>query len=241
MQKVFELAKSMSVDLEKDWTASLENLNLHKIFYSLSDLPDIDLKTINIITCYIIFAYDNDSTWLNLKQDRLQNKNRILSSITDTKTPYLEEMIYNDSADINDVIASYLEEQATWKFRAVMSLLDFNSRMMRFVNQKTEEEKTYDKLNKEGEIKQMTKEYDIDVITRVNKQKGELLEQAIGARERADKLISELKKEFVQVDHATQGDFGFEITDEKKINPELWRDFIKFRVIPLREKQKLEK
>ncbi len=235
MIKATELARKISQNLEKNWLPELEEINLHKLFDPVYRLSG-NISQLNAIVAYIIIAYDNDSSWLNIKTDRHGNKLKIITSITEDKSPLLISVIENENEIVNDVIADYLESQTTWKWKAIMSLLDFYINTMRFVNQKTETEKSFDKINKEGEVKTLTQDYDIDVITKVQKQKGELLEQAIEAREKCDRLLSEIKKEFVQLDHATQGDFGFEITDEKRIDSLSWRSFIRHKVIPSRKK-----
>lgn len=237
MQKSVQIAGKVAKDLEKNWLPELEVNNLHSIFSPIFSL-NVSIITGNIIVAFIILAYDNDSSWLNLKQDRKDNKRKILKSLTeDWDSDFFETMLNNENSEINDVIGSYLENQSTWKFRTIMTLLDYHSNMMRFVNQKTEAEKKIDKMNKDGNKVELSQDYDIDVITKVNKQKGELLEQAIQAREKADRLISELNKEFVQLNHAVQQDFGFELTEEKKISPESWRDFIRYKVIPERQRK----
>src|SRR5260221_9758948 len=100
--------------------------------------------------------------------------------------------------------------------------------MFKYDNQKTNEEKQNDKVNKEGEIKTLTSDYDIDVVAKVNKTKGELLEQGLAAREKADKLILEIKKEYVNTDNAVQQDLGFQFTETyKKKDIYSWRNFIR--------------
>jgi hypothetical protein len=238
MKAAIELARKMSKQLDKNWLPEFEEINLHKIFQPIFSLPH-NILTLNTISCYCIFAYDNDSSWLNLKQDRLENKMKILRSLTDDcNSELLRSISENENEVINDVIAEYLTSQATWKWKHIMSQLDFYTNTMKFVNQRTEEEKTIEKMNKEGEVKSLTTEYDVDVLAKVAKLKGELLKQAQEAREDADRLLSDIKKEFVQLDHAVQSDFGFELTDEKKINIESWKDFIRYTLPKLKEKQK---
>lgn len=241
MQKAIELARKISKQLDKNWMTEFEEINLHKIFQPVFSLPH-NILTLNTISCYCIFAYDNDSSWLNLKQDRLENKIKILKSLTDDyNSKTLISIAENENEIVNDVIAEYLTIQATWKWKHIMSQLDFYTNTMKFVNQRTEEEKTIEKLNKEGEVKSLTTEYDVDVLAKVAKLKGELLKQAQEAREDADRLLADIKKEFVQLDHAVQSDFNFELTDEKKIDILSWRDWIRYSLPTLKEQRKLSK
>lgn len=235
MKDAVELSKKISKNLDKNWMPDFEDINLHKIFAPIFSLNH-NIITINSICCYIIFAYDNDSSWLNLKQDRLENKTRIANSLN-ADTKIFQDIIENGNELVNDVIAEYLTSQATWKWQHIMSQLDYYINTMKFVKQKTEEEKTIEKMNKDGEVKSITSEYEIDTLAKVNKLKGELLKSALEAREDADRLLNEVKKEFVQLEHAVQGDFAFSITEEKNINPESWRDFIKVTLPKMKEKK----
>lgn len=229
MQKAIELARKISDNLDSVWIDEVKEVNLHKIFEPVFKL-NLSLTDLNTIVCYIIYAYDNDSTWLNLNRDRIENKKEILKGLNaDLNRATYSDLLNNENEIILDVITNYLIGQTTWKWQQIITQIEYHAKMMRFVNQKTEEEKTVDKMNKEGEVKTLTTDYDIDTITKVNKEKGILLEQALKARREADTLLAEIKKEFVQLDNLTQGEFGFEVTEEKNINPESWREFIKRR------------
>lgn len=226
MQKSIELIRKVSKELDKNWLPELEEINLHKIFDPIYRL-NFNISNINSIICFIVLAYDNDSNWLNLKQDRYDNKIKILRSLTeDYQLPQFEEISKNENDTVNEVIGEYLIEQTTWKWQQIMTALDFHSNTLRFVRQKMETEKKTDKMNKEGIVKELTEDYDIDLLSKVSKQKGELLKQALDARRDADSLLSEIRKEFVQIDHAVQQDFGFELTSEKSIDPMSWRSFV---------------
>lgn len=229
MQKSIDLIRKVSKELDKNWLPELEEINLHKIFDPIYRL-NFNISNITAIIGFIVLAYDNDSSWLNLKQDRYDNKIKILRSLTaDFQQPQFEEIAKNENDTVNEVIGEYLIEQTTWKWQQIMTALDFHSNTLRFVRQKMETEKKTDKMNKEGIIKELTEDYDIDLLAKFSKQKGELLKQALDARRDADSLLSEIKKEFVQLDHVVQQDFGFEVTDEKRIDPLSWRDFIRQR------------
>ncbi len=248
MQKAIDLSKRIIKNISKDYQEELEAINIHKIFSPIFSIElkegkvkrAISTEKANTIVAYIVMAYDNDSQWINIKQDRKENKTKILSSITDDyKNEFFQSIILNEHLDVNDVIAAYLENQTTWKWRHILAQLDYYISTMRFVSEKTETEKQIDKLTKEGDIQTLTLDYDIDKIANVNKLKGQLLEQAQKAREDADRLLSEIKKEFMVLDQVVQADFEFEVTEQKKLNTERWRDYIRNKVIPEREKSKI--
>lgn len=228
MQKSLQLIQKMSRELSRNWFSEMHEINIHKLFEPVYKLQDLNIEKMNAITCYIVFAYDNDSSWLNLKQDRYENKVRIFKSLgIDSSKPLFDLIMMNEDETINMVIGEYLVEQTNWKWRAVTTLLDYSSKMMRFANQHTETEREYQETDKEGKVVKTVEAYNIDTITKVNKEKGQLLTQAIDAREKADKLLMDIRKENVTLEHAVQSDFGFSITDEKKIDPMSWSDFIR--------------
>lgn len=231
MQKSIDIARKISKDLEKNWLPELEEINFHKIFQPVFKL-NLNISDANSIVVFIIYAYDPDSQWLDLKKDRYENKQRILLNLDCViSKEVFKEILINSNDCINEVIASYLEELTNWRWTTVFTLLEYHSKMIRFANQETESEKQWDKMNKEGEVVTLSKDYDADVISKINKMKGDLLTQAIESREKADKLLEEIKKEFVQTDTATQGDFNFTFTDtaKKKSDVYSWREFIKSR------------
>lgn len=229
MLKAIDAAKKIIKSFDESGYKFLEEINVHKIFDPIYDSEE-SLHTCNAIAAFVIFAYDNDSSWLNLKQDRIENKTKILKSITDLYTvEYFRKVIHNDNSMVNDIIASYLEEQATWKWGQIMTSIDFHSTTLRFVQQRIDKGRTTEVEGKDGDKSKVTEEYNIDLIAKVGKQKGDLLKQALEARSSADSLLAEIRKEFVQLDHVIQGDFNFSITDEKKIDPMSWRSFIRER------------
>lgn len=230
MQRI-EIGKAISKDLGKNWVSQLEDANLYKLFEPIYKLT-FSIETLNSIVAYCILAYDNESQWIDIRKDRYENKYKILKSLDcDIESEIFEEILRNGNEIINDVILHYLSELTDWRWQTVFTLLDYHANMIRFVNQKTDAEKTFNKLNKEGDVKTLTEDYDIDTITKVNKQKGELLDQAIQSREKADKLLMEIRKDFVSTDTAVQADFGFSFSDtsKKKIDIYSWKDFIASR------------
>lgn len=228
MQKSIEAARKIMKTPEESGYPFLTEVNLHLIFDPIYEMG-LSLPKMNAIACFIIYAYDNDSLWLNLKADRYQNKINILKSLTDYyDTPLFTEIAGNANSVINEIIGEYLIEQTTWKWHQIMTALDFHSSTLRFVGKSMDKEKqTAISEDSEGLKKIVKEDFDMDVIAKVGKQKGELLKQALEARKDADELLGEIRKEFVQMEHAVQSDFGFSISDEKKLDKMSWRQFIR--------------
>lgn len=234
MIKGIDLAKKIKIDSEHNWSEELDDLNLYKTFRPVYHL-DTTMKNKNLLVSFIIYSYDPDSPKLDIKKDRYDNKLSIMDNLgIDAADELMVEVINNSNDTFNEAVANYLDTLTTWRWQSIYALLDYHSSMIRFANQKTETEKSIDKVIGKGEqqsIRTLTTEFDIDVISKVNKQKGELLEQALKARLEADKLLDEIRKEFMPTDHATQSDFGSNFTEtaKKKVNIESWSEFIKNR------------
>ncbi len=243
MQKNIDLAKRIAKNTSKDWGSEFFDLNILSIFKPIYENVEYDLKTANTIAAYLILSYDNDSNWLNYNQDRLENKDKILKSLgaTPNFAPY-NAIVINEDEAINDIIADYLRSQCDWRWENIISLLDYSAEMIRFAKAKTEEEKTVDKMNKEGEIKTLTSQYDAEKIAKINILRSDLFTKARESRHEADKLMAELNKDLLQLNQAVQKDFGFEPTDEKVIPIfyENWRDFVRNVVVIHKQKQREE-
>lgn len=227
MQKAIQLAQKIAKHPDNNWAQELQAINLHSIFSPIYEQEKISFEGMNIIVAFIIYSYDNDSPWINIKQDRYENKMRILKGLSaDHSDPVFISIAMNENDIVNDVIVEYLMEQVDWRWQTVYSLLDYHAKMIRIGNRNTEEKRTWQALNKDGNAVQLHEEYDASAITKINKEKGELLTKAIEARQKADILLAEMRKDMMATDHAVQQDFGFSITDEKKIDIMSWKQFI---------------
>lgn len=230
MIKALELAKKIKDQLDKNWLPDLIDNDLNDIFkpcYSLN----LSIEDCNRVICFIIYAYSPESLWLDLKKDRLENKEKILSNLgADLSSKSFKEIINSKNDIVGDCIFSYLENSKNWKFRAIFDLLEYSAKMFRFANEDTGTEVTHEKMNKEGNPVALTAELDAETIVKINKGKSELQDIAIAKRKKADELLEEIRKEFVNTDNATKNDFGFSFTDTSKKRDILsWRAFIRER------------
>lgn len=229
MQKAIEAAKLISKELNKDHSFYLEDLGLSETFKKVYDL-NCNTKDTNRVISFIIFAYDPDSQKLDIRKDRFENKHSILIGLgAETKNEFFTQILNCSHEIFNDIVLHYLEQLTNWKWQTIFSLLDYHSNMIRFATQKTDAEKSFDRMDKEGTVKTITEEYDIDLIAKVNIQKSEIFKRAIDARKQADELLEDIRKEFMPTDHATQLDFsGFTFTEtaKKKVDIMSWREWI---------------
>lgn len=234
MQKALTLAKNILKSLEEDHTEDFKDINLD-IFDGLFTLKRPIADT-NRLIAFLIFAYDPDSKRMDIQKDRYENKQSIMLSVgCNIEDALFHEILSNSNQIFNDVVALYLAELTDWRWPMVYSMLDYSSNMLRFSNQKTQAEKKFVdvKLGKDGEPSKetTTTEFEITEIAKVNIQKDDILKRALGQREAADRLLSQMQKDFVATDNATVQDFGFSFTETAKRKRDVtsWRQFINER------------
>jgi len=229
MNKAIEAARTLSKEPEANHLEYLKEANLFNCFEDIYKL-NINSSDANLISAYLIYAYDPDSLKLDIRKDRFENKVEILLSLgLDTDSEIIQQILSNENQDFNNCVLLYLEKLTNWRWYTIYSLLDYHSNMIRFANQKTEEEKSFDKMNKEGIVHTLSQSYDIDTIAKVNIQKSDIFKRAIEAREKADVLLEDIRKEFMPTDTVVQADLGFTFTEtaKKKVNILSWREYIK--------------
>lgn len=210
MVKAVELARRMAKQLDKNWLAELEEINLHTIFQPIYKLPS-NIITLNTIVAFIPMAYDSDSGWINLKQDRFDNKIDILQTLgANIEDEIIQSVLNLDTSDIQEVIWNYLKRQQDWRFRTITTCFDFHSKHIRSATEP---------LN-------IALTDDLE-IAKINKAKSELLKEAIRQRSVGEELLNEIRKDHVKLDHVTQTEFNFIATDVEKTDILSWRSFIK--------------
>lgn len=248
MQKNIQLAKRISQNLGKDHEDDFVDINQWELFKPIYNLEKTSITKSNTIACYIIFAYDKDSSWLNYNQDRFENKTKILKSLGGSPSEEPFKSILSNSHDkVEDVIADYLLEQKDWRWEHIVGLIEYSSEQTRFARQKTDEEKKiYTKAKGDEGSSERNQSIDEEKIAKTNLAKGALFKEAREARTEADKLKKELDAEFLELNQATKSDFGLEVTEEQSIKQMSagsipWRNFIRDIAKPFREKQKQER
>lgn len=231
MIKYIETAKKISQNLNESGFPLLREVNLHTIFETLYEM-DHSLKHTNAIVCFIIFSYDPDSGWLDLRKDRIENKYRIIEGLgMKPKAPPFDSVMNGKDEKISEICLNYLLNLTDWRWQTVFSLLEYHAKMIRYAGQNTESEMSYEKLDGDGAKQTLFEDLEEDKVSKINKTKGELLELAIKRRKQADELLSEIRKDFVGTDAATQSDFNFSFSETAKEKTDImsWRGWIKAR------------
>lgn len=231
MKNYLELAKRLQSDLESNPLEMFEDQNLKKIFSPIFRINK-PIAIVNSVAAYIILAYSNGSPWLDLNQDRLYNKTRIAEGLNIQIDEFFQKIIDCEDTIVNQVVSEYLEDQASWEFQQAASYLESHQRLIKLANEKIETGYSTEEMNKDGNSVKLTTEYKVEEVIQAHEKKAKLLSVAHDNRVKATELISKLKGDYVQLDHAVQQDFGFSIVDERKINPASWRDFMKYDFIP---------
>lgn len=213
MEKALTVAKKIRSDFDKNWMEELQDNNLDKIFQTIYSL-NYPIGILNKIVCYIIYAYDPESLWLDVQKDRIEVKQSIMGNLElSLKDKLVHDVLNNQNEDVDVAAINYLETLRTWKWRSIFDLLEHSARLSRLANREVKEELEWEELSKEGNKHAMKEDIDINNVLKAEKTKGELLSQAIEYRRKADDLMQEIKREFVQTDNATQQDLGFSFTD----------------------------
>ena len=230
MKNAVELAKRIYKEPETNWLSALEEINLHVIFRPVYK-GEFNFKTPNQIVSFIILSYDNDSPWIDSRKDRRENKLSILQGIdVEPKSKVFKEIINYENDDIQEVILSYLINQTDARWQEVMSLLDYSSKMILYCNREVSEKNKVDvKIDENGNKKDVYEYLDPLEVSKINKEKGDLLLKAIEARKTAESLLKAMENDFQRVDAATQGDFGFTFSDPKKFDITSWEQRIRRR------------
>jgi hypothetical protein len=229
--KYIEVCKKISQNLNESGFPLLKEVNLHTVFEPLYDM-NFKLNETNALVCFIIFAYDPDSSWLDLRKDRIENKHRIIEGLgmNPIHSPF-DKVLNGENEKISDICLNFLLNLTDWRWQTVFSLLEYHAKMIRYCYQNTESEMSFEKLDGEGQKQTLFEDLDEDKVSKINKNKGELLELAIKRRKQADELLSEIRKDFVNTDASTNADFGFMFSEtaKEKVDILSWRHFIKAR------------
>lgn len=214
MQKGIQAAKTISADLKKDWAEYLEEINFHRTFESIFYLA-LSNEITNTLICAIIYSYDNDSKWIDLKHDSLTINTNILKGLyADFNEDIFQQFITLKNDDINDSIGSYLDLLSDWRYVTARKQMDYHSKYVR------ETESNITTLDEDKKIK-------------ARENIGKLIKEAISQRKAADELLLLIEKDYVTTNHRVSQDFNapftqksLEFSDTLKDDGS-WRFFIK--------------
>jgi hypothetical protein len=209
--KYIETARQISTGLEKNWLADLKNINLYHIFEPIFKF-NLNISDANILVCAIIFSYDKKSNWIDLKLDGATiNKNTLEGLGADLSKQIFKDFIELSNEDIGDVVGAFLDIQSDWRFITIRRMIDFHAKTM------MQKEPNYSNVDEEKKPK---------ILENMSR----TMKEGVFQREAADKLIEQIEKEYVNINHKTESDFGAKFTDvSTKSDVTSWREFIRKR------------
>lgn len=226
--KILDTIKYLYKDLEGNWWGKLEEIN---IFYDVRELyfvsewevgtPEKPIenprliekrrfnsshKVSNTILAYIVFAYHQNSQWLDLHADRIDNKNKIMMSLAGKDyqdNPDFCDAIIGLDEPYNSVIEWFLNSQMDKRWKQILTDYEYHSRAQNIAG--------YASGAKEmAEV-------------------GKMLTAAENRRNRADELLEVLKNENVKIDSALQKEHREPLTERQSDNFMSWETFISNR------------
>lgn len=202
MQKAIQLAKQISKSLDSDFSELVEDNNLHKQFEPIYNLKLSNTLT-NTLICAIIYAYDVDSKWADLKKSSHDDKVLILKGLNaEINEPIFDEFIKLKNEEINNCIGNFLDVQGNWKIAQIRRSRDYHSEaMMR-------------QTSNDSEVKEQ-------------ENIGKLLREGLHQIKVAEDFMKEIEASYVALDHRTKQDFGTSYSEfVTHKNPLSWREFI---------------
>lgn len=208
MQKAIEAARRISKNIDVDSFSILEEFNLHTAFDSIYFMG-LENKVANTLICAIIYAYDANSNWCDLKKTSTADKENILKGLkADMSVIFYNEFIELKNDDINNAIGDFLDLQPDWRFSQVMRSRDYHSKALKEDNPDFGEQ-------------------DNDKIIKAKEALGKYLREALNHRKICDEYMLQIEKDYVNLNHRTENDFGVKFTDvETKGDIMSWRFFI---------------
>lgn len=209
MSKLVKAILNLKSDIEGDWSQALEELNILQDIQPIYKLPIVD-KVKNTILSFIILAYDNDSHWIELHKDRLDNKIKIMKRLgSNADEEPFHSVIYGTHTQTQELVSWLMIYQRDWRWDSAMAYFDYHAEIMKFSGVRTPDKEQVS--NKEGQL--VNEDIDIDKIVAANIKKGELIKKAIEMRLLGEAILKELQKEYVTVDTALEKEGRTKLTE----------------------------
>lgn len=195
MIKAINVANEIAKDVSKDCSSILQEYNLHYPFDSIF-MMDLPVDITSTIIAAIIYSYDNNSKWTDLKKTSHDDKLAILQGLkADLSIPIYNDFINLSNSDINDAIGSFLDLQPDWRFSQIMRSRDYHSKAIR---------------TPEPEFSESMED---DKIIKAKEGIGKLLREGLNHRKLADEYLLQIEKDYVNLNHRTKQDFGIDYTE----------------------------
>jgi hypothetical protein len=182
---ILETFRNLKRKLDENWTEELTELGIwDEVAMLYADTPQ--RRDANIIVAYIVFAYHSKSEYIDPFKDRLENKRSIMMRLGG-KDCFSRELfldaVLGGNAIIDEVIEFFINDQRDWRWSTIISNMEFASKVT---------------------AKSRTEDF---------KESADWLELADKRRDKADKLLEEIREEFVALDSVLEKEGKPKITE----------------------------
>lgn len=219
MSKILDSILTLKSDMAASWMREFDRINIWEDVRVLYDMGWENEFT-NRIVAYIVLAYDNESGWVEIHKDRMENKQKIMQRLGgNLKDPIIRSIIADELGEVAEVIGWFVAYQQDWRWETIIACFQYHSNMMRFSNsvaavpEDEDDEDDYDVpeddialwkdsfRQKAGAKKKKKPSYlSEDKVAAVNLKKGDTIQKAIERRREGEAMWQEIQKEFVQLD-----------------------------------------
>lgn len=223
MSRILELILELKDRPESPWQDRLDRNNIWedvKVLYNIQ----WSLKQSNITLAFIILAYDKKSPWLEIHKDRWENKRKIFTRLGGEINELTRKIIYNENEYVNQVVAWYYEYQKDWRWHSILTSFEYHAEMMRFAGFRTPEELHEEIITQENTAKQI-KSIPISELAKGNKEKGANIQQGIEARQKGEKMLEEIRHEYMTLDAISEKEGKVKFTET--YDPMCWATFLR--------------
>jgi hypothetical protein len=191
--------------LDDDWTADLDELNIwHELIEFYSYIEALSSKRdANIVLCFIVFAYDASSTFIEPLLDRIQVKRSIIKRLAgegwEKKPLYLNSVLGDERGIIDRTVEWYINRQKDWRWSDWIANTEYHARATA-LSQGT----TIDEMK------------DSDVM----------LAKGNSRRMAAAVILEEMRQDFMDIDESLKQEGKQKLTDRLQNDSSSWELFI---------------
>lgn len=207
--KIVERILDLKNDTSRIWEKDLDEMGIWPYVSVLYGKGRWD-STANVMVAFIILAYSNKSNWVETHKDRVKNKREILHKlgVEDTSREHWQDLIYG-RPPFDDIIKWFINWQQDWRWQTISAALDYYSNMMQFAQSKTPT--TKESLSQGIPVTITATHAD---IAQANQRKGDLIEKATAVREKADQMLTQIRREYMQLDTICEQEGRIKATDD---------------------------
>lgn len=206
---IVEKILALKEDTTYSWEKELDAMGIWPYVKSLYYTGRWD-SSANIMVAFIVLAYSNKSNWIDTHKDRSKNKREILQRLGVENVDHEHwQKLMQSNEPFDSIIKWFIGWQRDWRWESIMTHLDYYSNMMEFAQSKTPT--TKESVSQGIPVSVKATHADIAVA---NQRKGDLIEKATEIREKADMLLTQIRREYMQLDTICEQEGRIKVTDD---------------------------